>query len=405
MKLWKIPTVTLAAAALVVVAAPGASAATDCDGDLADAAITGDLLVPAGATCTLGGATVSGSIIVDDDGWLDATSTEVGGDVVGIDTYGISLDDVSVAGDVVSFSEPGRYGFLYIHDSAVAGSVETGGIDVEVSDSTVGGILNAVDSTYVDLLRVSIDGDVTIAGAPYGVNVAGVVTNGSLAVTDSGRDVLIGATADGGADTWGNTVGGELVLAGNTGNVHVAGTSALGGFVLDENVNQGPGNSEGVEDGDQSVVVIVPERNPGEFIWSIESDALINLGVAEENGDHFVASGSINNVRVTDTRIVEAPWAINGVITDFASGETAEDGSYFGWTPEVVEAGAGAVAGAHVASGFDEGSGLSESRTLGSAEAGHDLGSAVLGADLELKLPVTVETGTYNATLTLTALS
>lgn len=405
MKLWKIPTVTLAAAALVVVAAPGASAATDCDGDLGSAVVDGDLIVPAGATCTLGGGAVSGDIVVDEDGWLDATSVEVGGDVVGIDTYGISLDDVSVAGDVVSFSEPDRYGFLYIVDSSVAGSVETGGIDVEVSDSTIGGVLNAIAPTYVDLLRVSVEGDIAIDGAPFGVSAVGVVTNGNLSVTDSGRDVLIGATADGEADTWGNTIGGDLMLSGNSGNVQVAGTTALGEFVLDEDVNQGPGNSQGVEDGDQSVVVIVPERNPGEFIWSIESDRLVNLGVAEENGDHFLATGSINDVRVTDTRIVEAPWSINGVVTDIASGENSLDGSYFGWTPEVVEEGAGAQAGAHVPSGFDEGTGLSESRTLGSAEAGHELGTAVLGAELELKLPVTVATGTYNATLTLTALS
>ena len=65
----------------------------------------------------------------------------------------------------------------------------------------------------------------------------------------------------------------------------------------------------------------------------------------------------------------------------------------------------GAVAGPQIDSGFDGGDGLSVSRELGSAPSDHPLGSALLEADLELKLPVAIGAGTYNATLTLTALS
>lgn len=423
MKLWKIPTVSLAAAALVVVAAPMASAAeTECTDDLGSATVAGDLIVPEGATCTLGGASVAGDIIVDVDGWLDATSVSVDGDVIGIDAYGILLDGASVGGDVVSFSE-GPAGFLYIHDSAVAGAVEAGGLDLEISDSTIGGHLNSIASSYVDLLRTTVDGDITIAGSPWGVSAAGVVTGGSLAVTGSARDVLIGATPDGGADQWGNTVGGDLILSGNTANLQVAGTTALGSFVLADNdpaANLGAGNRAGAvegdhtgdapaaggNDGDQNVVVVVPERDQGEFIWTIDSTSnLVNLGVAVESGDHFLATGELNPVRVTDTRIDAPAWSVSGQVGDFTAGDNSASGAYLGWTPEVVEAGGGAVAGAHVDSGFDGGDGLSVSRVLGSADAEHELGSAVLGADVELKLPVDVETGTYNATLTLTALS
>ncbi|MEE6288756.1 hypothetical protein V2J52_13955 [Georgenia sp. MJ173] len=424
MKLWKIPTVSLAAAALVVVAAPGASAAeTECDSDLGSATITGDLVVPAGGTCTLGGASVEGDIFVDEDGWLDATSVTVGGDVIGIDSYGILLDGAAVAGDVVSFTEGLRGGFLYILDSAIDGSVEAGGLDLEISDSTIGGILNSLESNYVDLLRLTVDGDVSIVGSQWGVSAAGVITSGNLAVTGSARDVLIGATPDGGADQWGNTVGGDLILSGNTANLQVAGTTALGSFVLADNdpaANLGAGNQAGAvegdhtgdapaaggNDGDQNVVVVVPERDQGEFIWTIDSTSnLVNLGVAVESGDHFLATGELNPVRVTDTRIDAPAWSVSGQVGDFTAGDNSASGADLGWTPEVVEAGGGAVAGAHVDSGFDGGDGLSVSRVLGSADAEHELGSAVLGADVELKLPVDVETGTYNATLTLTALS
>jgi hypothetical protein len=58
-----------------------------------------------------------------------------------------------------------------------------------------------------------------------------------------------------------------------------------------------------------------------------------------------------------------------------------------------------------VTSGYDGGEGLSVSRGLGSAEQGHDKGTATLGADLDLKVPGDVATGSYRATLTITALS
>ncbi|MEU4152810.1 hypothetical protein [Streptomyces sp. NPDC026659] len=71
----------------------------------------------------------------------------------------------------------------------------------------------------------------------------------------------------------------------------------------------------------------------------------------------------------------------------------------------MVAAGAGAHAGAAVASGIDSGAGLTGSAVLGSADAGHAKGTATLGAALDLRLPTTTESGTYTTTLTLTALS
>lgn len=422
-KHWKIPAASAAAVALVLVAAPGASAATtECTDDLGDVTVA-DLVVPDGATCVLAGATVSGSITVGDDAWLDATSVTVGGDVIGVDTYGILLDDTTIGGDLVSYSEGRRGGFLYLTGVSVGGNLEAGGIDVEISDSTVTGSVSTLAATYVDVLRTSINGDLSVADSAYGVSLAGTVVTGSATVSGSSHDILIGATADGGADRWGNTVGGDLTLSGNTGNLQVAGTSVLGGVHLDGNdpaANFGPGNrvgsvagdftgetpGAGLGDGEQSVVVVVPEPDAGEFIWTIDSTSnLVDLGVAVENGDHFAADGTLNPVRVTDTRIDAPQWSISGQVSDFTAGEETVSGKYLGWTPQVLENEGGAVAGAHVPSGFDEGEGLSVSRTLGSADAGHERGSALLGADLELKLPVSVESGTYTATLTLTALS
>ncbi|MDY0912750.1 hypothetical protein [Rathayibacter festucae] len=419
---WKTPTAVLAAASLAMVAAPSAFAATtDCTTELGNTTIAGDLNVAAGETCVLGNVVVQGSITVGDDAWLDATSATIEGDVIGTDAYGISIDGTSVGGDVVSFSEGSRAGFLYLRDLTVAGMVEAGGIDVEFSDVSVDGSVSTDAANYVDVARTSVGGDATFAGSDFGVSVGGAIVGGSLTVSGSSRGVLLGANEDGSAAALGNTVGGNLVLSGNSGNVQLAGSTVGGRITLAENApaaNFGAGNTAAGVDGDftgtaagaaaqgdQAVAVIVPEAREGELTWSLEGTSnLVNLGVAEEKGDHFAASGELVPVRVTDSRLAAPAWSVSAQISEFRAGAQTVSGKYLGWTPEVLENEGGAVAGAPVVSGFVSGEGLATARVLGSAAAGHPTGSSVLGADLDLQLPLSVGTGTYTATLTLTAL-
>ncbi|MFF2370429.1 adenylyl cyclase [Agromyces sp. NPDC058110] len=155
----------------------------------------------------------------------------------------------------------------------------------------------------------------------------------------------------------------------------------------------------------QNLQVTVPEGAPGEFVWSIDgTNDIVDLGTAVENGDHFAAAGSINPVRVTDTRRGSTPWSVSAQVGDFESPAGSFGGKFLGWAPKVVEAGGGAVAGAAVQSGFVSGNGLADASTLGSAPAGHERGSAKLGADLDLRIPVAATDGTYRATLTITGL-
>ncbi|MFF3753025.1 fibronectin type III domain-containing protein [Streptomyces sp. NPDC002018] len=158
----------------------------------------------------------------------------------------------------------------------------------------------------------------------------------------------------------------------------------------------------------QDLQVNVPNAAPGEFGWTIDGyNGLVDLGTAEErDGNHFEADGKINPIVVSDSRRSLAPWSISANVGDFKDADKTFSGSYLGWTPRVLVAGAGAKAGAPVVSGFDDqGKGLSVSRGLGSAEQGHARGTAKLGSDLDLKIPDSVEKGGYRATLTITALS
>jgi len=159
---------------------------------------------------------------------------------------------------------------------------------------------------------------------------------------------------------------------------------------------------------DQDIQVDVPNPAPGEFGWTIDGyNGLVDLGTAEEhNGDYFAASGKINPIVVSDSRRSLAPWSISAGVGDFKDAGKTFSGAYLGWTPHVLTAGEGAQASGAVPSAYDDhGQGLSVSRGLAWADQGHARGTAKLGADLDLKIPGSVDKGSYRATLTITALS
>ncbi|GIH25219.1 hypothetical protein Aph01nite_35290 [Acrocarpospora phusangensis] len=174
------------------------------------------------------------------------------------------------------------------------------------------------------------------------------------------------------------------------------------GSIVDK-VTVHPYNGDG-----QALQVNVPNAAPGEFGWTIDGyNGLVDLGTAKEhNGDYFEAAGQINPIVVSDNRRSLAPWSISASVSDFADAAKTFSGAYLGWTPRVIEDGAGAKASGAVPSAYDDhGQGLSVSRGLGWADQGHAKGVAKLGAELSLKIPGSVDKGGYRATLTITALS
>ncbi|MFF2846806.1 fibronectin type III domain-containing protein [Streptomyces sp. NPDC058001] len=159
----------------------------------------------------------------------------------------------------------------------------------------------------------------------------------------------------------------------------------------------------------QDLQVNVPTAAPGEFGWTIDGyNGLVDLGTAKEqsSGDYFQAAGQINPILVSDSRRSLAPWSISASVGDFKDADKKFSGAYLGWNPLILQDGAGAKASGQVVSGYDDnGAGLSVSRGLGWADQGHAKGKAKLGADLDLKIPGSVDKGAYRATLTITALS
>jgi Fibronectin type III domain len=150
----------------------------------------------------------------------------------------------------------------------------------------------------------------------------------------------------------------------------------------------------------------------------------LNLGVSHlvttgpEAGKYFQTDGRLNQVTIIDTRDTDAGWTVSGSVTNFTSGSNSFSGNYLGWSPvkssdsgvtfegydQTVVAGGIVLPGAGVLPGLPASTlGLMTNKTLASAAPNVGLGQATLDARIKLLIPVTANAGTYNATLTLSA--
>jgi hypothetical protein len=156
---------------------------------------------------------------------------------------------------------------------------------------------------------------------------------------------------------------------------------------------------------------------PGTLTISVANTAPVVLPAPVLNAaaTMLTTGGDINPVTLTDTRAGNPGWTLSGQISDFAGpGAASINGGNLGWTPKLVDNGAGqtVTAGAAVsaAPGIAPGAvpaaglGLKTGRTLAQTASGHGIGTAHVSATLALNVPTTTVAGTYSATLTLTAI-
>jgi len=148
----------------------------------------------------------------------------------------------------------------------------------------------------------------------------------------------------------------------------------------------------------ETIDVNVP-RSEGVFTMTV-STAPVQLSDAVLSADNtsFEATGQLGTVTVSDGRNQSQPgWSISGQVGDFSDGTHSFTGNDLGWTPAVTGAGVGA--GPVLPPGSNPG--LRQGSVLASAPVG--LGTTVLGAGLDLRVPSGTPAGAYSATLTVTA--
>ncbi len=143
---------------------------------------------------------------------------------------------------------------------------------------------------------------------------------------------------------------------------------------------------------------------PGSLVISVDGNSQVVLPspVLDASGALLRTSGSLSPLTVTDDRAGNPGWSVSAQAGDFSDGQGHSiAGLNLGWTPSVIDA-AGAqtvTVGAAVTPGAA--GGLSVARTWAS---GLGLGTAHLGAAVELDVPTSTLAGTYTATLTVTAI-
>ena len=143
----------VAALAFAPAAYAGEANATTCDGSLTDVVVEGDLVVPSGATCTVGGVHVLGDVIVEANASLFGDFVLIdGGVTIGSGAF-FNVQDSGIGGDTVctgcrhlgmTFMFDPRFDVPVRGDIRVTGmtdghvGLEVGQIDgdVEVTDSS-----------------------------------------------------------------------------------------------------------------------------------------------------------------------------------------------------------------------------------------------------------------------------
>lgn len=168
--------------------------------------------------------------------------------------------------------------------------------------------------------------------------------------------------------------------------------------------------SLGVVADSTQIITATLEESAGALVISVDADdreVILDPFELTSDAASWWTSGALRPVTVTDTRAGAPGWSASGQVSDFASSEgNGFSGAYLGWAPKVLSqpTGLGVEAGPAVAPGFPSGEGLATSRTLASAAPGSGLGTARLGADLELQVDTSIQPGTYRALITFTAL-
>lgn len=158
----------------------------------------------------------------------------------------------------------------------------------------------------------------------------------------------------------------------------------------------------------QRVVATLPEGE-GALVVSVDpQDDLVTMGDFELGaaGDRWSSGGELRPVTVTDTRSSAPGWVVSGQVGDFTAGDDVLSGQHLGWAPLVAEQpeDGGVVPGETVPPALDGDGGLSASSPLAVAGAGNGFGTSRLGAGLLIEAPTTLMPGTYQATITFTAI-
>jgi len=276
---------------------------------------------------------------------------------------------------------PGAVVTLNASEVAADGAHPAGWVQFEAGETDIGAPV-AVSSTGIASTTAAILGTLPSA--------ASLTASFSPATTA----YLASATTTAAAQVPGSTgsTGGSITIT-FTVPPNSSGTGAGSGTGTGTGSGTGTGTGSGTGAGAGS------GSATGNFTVTVQPGTV----VLQEVGRSGVATGTLQEMTVTDSRSPAPGWYVLGQESDFIGSRGADprtiSGNALGWIPAGTVA-RGAFLGPAVAAGHP---GLgTKAGLLAAAAAGSGLGTSTLSADLTLMIPASAATSTYIGTLTIT---
>ncbi|NNG34269.1 hypothetical protein [Nakamurella aerolata] len=190
-----------------------AALVTYCDGEASSVTVPGDLAVAKGKSCTLSDATVNGNVRIAADANLLLSNSTVNGNTTVASNGYLSADTVTFTGVVSSNSGFGVDSIASDLQGGYRGKVVTGGTEegyllasdgtkvknivvttgiVDLSDSTVAGVVSNTGGDLVDVRNSVINGALTVASTANGSVVCDSEVYGAAAYDGNGSAVQLG---------------------------------------------------------------------------------------------------------------------------------------------------------------------------------------------------------------------
>ncbi|ASU83072.1 hypothetical protein CDO52_10020 [Nocardiopsis gilva YIM 90087] len=259
MKSWSAlaSTTVLALGGLTFFAAPAhADLVTSCVGVGGAVTVPGELVVPAGKSCTLEGTTVEGkvtvrkgadlvvidgtlksNVTVQHNAFLDTKDTDIKGTVTTRGAYGAYLDESKAGKNVRTFEGRGteNESFLYTIDSSVGGNINATHGDVYLVGASVGGNIASKGTEYTDLYDTEVNGNLHVDGSRLGSVFCHGEVYGNASYTGNPGALQIGASGEDGTCHGVSYWGGDVEVKGNTGGVLINDNIIRGDLVGENN--------------------------------------------------------------------------------------------------------------------------------------------------------------------------
>ncbi|MDN5726276.1 MAG: hypothetical protein L0G99_10160 [Propionibacteriales bacterium] len=226
---------------------------TTCVGTAGAVTVPGDLVVPAGKSCTLEGTTIEGKVSVRagadlvisngtikgavgvaEDGYIDAYRTAVTGNVSSTGAYGVYFDESQVAGSYTGKAGKEVAPFVFLGDSQVAKNFTVAAGETLVDSSKIAGNVTGTGGSYVDVINSTLGRALTVSNQTDGALVCGSEVDGAASLTgNAGVQIGTGSSLSTCDDV--NYFGGDVTVSNNTVGTAVNGNIIRGNLAGEGN--------------------------------------------------------------------------------------------------------------------------------------------------------------------------